>query len=151
VSLSKKQRQEVWDKSAGICWYCGDKLPDKGWHADHIKPVRRTLSKKSYKDCGFGKVPESIQSLMNNDGMQSPQNDAIENIVPACAPCNLFKSVFSIEEFRIEIALQVDRARRQSVNFRTAERFGLIEVRPAKVVFWFEITDKNPLVSKYSC
>ena len=138
MALSKNDRSVVWNKSGGRCWYCGTPLNQKGWHADHLKPVRRVLSKKSYKDCGFGKVPKSIQNLMNNDGMQSPENDHIDNIVPSCAPCNLFKSVFTIEEFRKEISLQVNRARKSSVNFRTAERFRLIEHVREDVEFWFE-------------
>lgn len=137
MALTKKQRQQVWDKSKGHCWYCGNRLPEKGWHADHCDAVYRMTSRKSYSSA-WGEVPESIKQLLDDGCMQKPQNDKIENIVPACAPCNLFKSVFSIEEFRTEIALQVERARKQSVNFRTAERFGLIETRPLDVVFWFE-------------
>ncbi|MGD1586410.1 HNH endonuclease, partial [Klebsiella pneumoniae subsp. pneumoniae] len=32
----------------------------------------------------------------------------------------------------------VERGRKSSVNFRTAERFGLVEVVEKQVVFWFE-------------
>jgi len=138
MGLTKKERQIVWDKSGGFCWYCGDKLPDKGWHADHFKPVIRSLSKPSYRDCGFGEAPKSIKKILDNGGMERPENDCIENIVPACAPCNLFKSVFSVEQFREEIRYQVERARKTSVNFRTAERFGLIQVIDTPVLFWYE-------------
>ncbi|AIB07083.1 HNH endonuclease [Salmonella phage 9NA] len=34
---------------------------------------------------------------------------------------------------------QVNRARSYNVNFRTAERFGLVQVVDRPVVFWFEI------------
>lgn len=37
-----------------------------------------------------------------------------------------------------EIKKQTDRARKSSVNFRTSERFGLIELVDKPVVFWFE-------------
>ncbi|WP_109042751.1 hypothetical protein [Escherichia coli] len=37
-----------------------------------------------------------------------------------------------------QVSLQVERGRRSSVNFRTAERFGLIQVVNKPVVFWFE-------------
>ncbi|EBA1981653.1 HNH endonuclease, partial [Salmonella enterica] len=40
--------------------------------------------------------------------------------------------------FRKQVSLQVERGRRSSVNFRTAERFGLISVVNKPVVFWFE-------------
>ena len=43
-------------------------------------------------------------------------------------PCNLFKGAFSVEGMRKEITKQVERARAYSVNFRTAERFGLLHI-----------------------
>ncbi|HAG2284778.1 TPA: hypothetical protein G8W61_005175 [Salmonella enterica] len=61
-----------------------------------------------------------------------------ENIFPSCAPCNLLKTTYSLEMFRKQVSLQVERGRRSSVNFRTAERFGLISVVNKPVVFWFE-------------
>lgn len=59
-------------------------------------------------------------------------------IFPSCAPCNLLKTTYSLEMFRKQVSLQVERGRRSSVNFRTAERFGLISVVNKPVVFWFE-------------
>ncbi len=115
MALTKKQRETVWQKSDGHCWYCGGDLPKKGWHADHFEPVYR-----------------------QGGELWKPGNDAIENIVPACAPCNLFKSVFSADDFKREIELQIERTRKQSVNFRTAERFGLIKINNNPVVFWYE-------------
>jgi len=115
MALTKKQRKLVFAKSGGRCWYCGCELPEKGWHADHYNAVYRDT-------CGLGK----------------PQHDTLDNIVPSCAPCNLFKKVFSVEEFRAEIQQQVHRARKTSVNFRTAERFGMIEPNDRPVLFWFE-------------
>lgn len=139
MALTKKQRQQVREKSGGKCWYCGCDLPEKGWHADHMEPVIRALpSPAARTKHQWGETPESVKKLLDNKGMERPQNDTVENMVPACAPCNLFKATFSVEGFRREIEAQVERARKTSVNFRTAERFGLIEARPAPVVFWFE-------------
>ncbi|MDI8841786.1 YjfK family protein, partial [Salmonella enterica subsp. enterica serovar Anatum] len=42
------------------------------------------------------------------------------------------------EMFREQVSLQVERGRKSSMNFRTAERFGLIEAVDKPVVFWFE-------------
>ena len=125
MSLTKKQRKQVWDKSGGKCWYCGRTLPEKGWHADHFEPVIREADFIAGQFIPNGKVLR-------------PENDNLANIVPACAPCNLFKTTFDVESFRQEIHAQIERARKTSVNFRTAERFGLIEAKPQKVVFWFE-------------
>ncbi len=125
MALTKKQRKQVWDKSGGKCWYCGCDLPEKGWHADHFEPVIREADFVAGKFIPNGKVLR-------------PGNDKLANIVPACAPCNLFKTTFDVEFFRQEIHAQIERARKSSVNFRTAERFGLIEAKPQRVEFWFE-------------
>lgn len=133
MALTKKQRKEVWGKSGGKCWYCGCDLPEKGWHADHLEPVfRETAIVRDTSNSGYS------HKVVCTGKTQKPERDNIENMVPACAPCNLFKSTFGVEFFRKEIERQVERARRSSVNFRTAERFGLIEVKPEPVVFWFE-------------
>jgi hypothetical protein len=76
--------------------------------------------------------------------MEHPENDNITNMVPACAPCNLFKSTFTVEHFRAEIGEQVARGRKTSVNWRTAERFSQIVATPAPVVFWFENNEIEP-------
>lgn len=122
-----KKRQAIFDKSGGKCWYCGCDLQNKRWHEDHLKPVLRG--------------PRRGKSSVLESSMQRPENDTEQNKVPACAPCNLFKTTFSIEELRSEIAAQVERARKSSVNFRTAERFGLIKTIDKPVEFWFESKD----------
>jgi len=62
----------------------------------------------------------------------------IENLNPACRLCNNFKAVWSLEEFRRNLAQQVERARKYSINFRNAERFGLVQVVSSEIVFHFE-------------
>lgn len=128
MAITKKQRREVWNKSNGFCWYCGCDLTGKGWHVDHIKPIRR------YNDIYINE-----KGVKNFNTCENPHLDTLENMVPACRKCNLFKGVFSVEQFRNEIRYQVDRARDYSVNFRNAERFGLIEVIDKPVIFWFEM------------
>lgn len=81
---------------------------------------------------------KGIFRLKSTGDVFRPEVDCPENLVPACAPCNLLKTTYSLETFRMQIALQVERGRRHSVNFRTAERFGLIQVMNKPVVFWFE-------------
>lgn len=41
MKLSKKQREDIYNKYGGKCTYCGEQL-EKGWHADHFHPVRRS-------------------------------------------------------------------------------------------------------------
>lgn len=119
MALSKKDRQIVWNKSNGICWYCGCDLPEKGWHADHVEPIRRS----------------EYQGVVT---VSRPDLDVIDNIVPACAQCNNFKATWPLEWFRENLEQQVKRGRKYSTNFRNAERYGLITVHEKKIVFWFE-------------
>jgi 5-methylcytosine-specific restriction endonuclease McrA len=133
MPLTKKQRKQIWEKSGGKCWYCGTDLPIKGWHVDHFEPILRE-SKIVRDTSGSGFIHKTV----NTGRVLRPERDNIDNMVPACAPCNLFKATFDVEGFRREIERQIERARKTSVNFRTAERFGLIEVKTKPVLFWFE-------------
>lgn len=67
MALTKKQRAELRMKFGGRCAYCGCELGDK-WHADHVQPVIRFDGK-----------------------MLHQERDDINNMVPACHPCNLHK------------------------------------------------------------
>lgn len=132
MRLNKKQRAELRMKFGGRCAYCGCELPEKGWHADHVEAIHRKLEiDEEARSQGKWKLKQTGESYR-------PQHDTLENMNPSCAPCNLFKSVFDIEEFRNQIQLQAERGLRASVNFRTAERFGLVEIVNKPVVFWFE-------------
>ncbi|EBQ2154039.1 HNH endonuclease [Salmonella enterica] len=132
MALTKKQRERLRMKFGGRCAYCGCVLPEKGWHADHVQAVLRK-SEQCMKAAEKG-----IFRLKTTGEVFRPEADCPENIFPSCAPCNLLKTTYSLEMFRKQVSLQVERGRRSSVNFRTAERFGLISVVNKPVVFWFE-------------
>lgn len=91
--------------------------------------------------------PEAAFCPTKNQGlewMNSNPRMQIANLFPACAPCNLLKTTYSLEMFRKQISLQVERARKSSMNFRTAERFGQISIVEKPIVFWFEqYSEKN--------
>lgn len=133
MKLTRKQRLSLRMKFGGRCAYCGCQLPEKGWHADHVEPILRIseIDEEARK--------KGLSRLKNTGDVTYAARDSIENHYPACAPCNLFKSTFSVELFREQIVKQVERARASSVNFRTAERFGQIKVTQAPVIFWFEV------------
>lgn len=132
MALTRKQRERLRMKFGGRCAYCGCELPEKGWHADHVQAVLRK-SERCMKAAEKG-----IFRLKSTGDVFRPEADCPENIFPSCAPCNLLKTTYSLEMFRKLVSLQVERGRRSSVNFRTAERFGLISVVNKPVVFWFE-------------
>ncbi|EHC7832346.1 HNH endonuclease [Salmonella enterica subsp. enterica serovar Muenchen] len=132
MALTRKQRERLRMKFGGRCAYCGCELPEKGWHADHVQAVLRK-SERCMKAAEKG-----IFRLKSTGDVFRPEADCPENIFPSCALCNLLKTTYSLEMFRKQVSLQVERGRRSSVNFRTAERFGLISVVNKPVVFWFE-------------
>ena len=134
MALTKKQRLKVFNKSGGKCWYCGCNLPEKGWHADHVEAIYRDVNRSIKPSNTFGDIPKKII----NYGMWKPENDTINNMVPACAPCNLFKATYSVEGLRNQLSMQVERGLKSSVNFRMAVKFGLIEITNKPVKFWFE-------------
>lgn len=135
MRLGRKQRDYVRSLFEGRCAYCGNDLPEKGWHADHVEPVPRVSEVKRT-------AAGTVRTVCNGE-FYKPERNTLENIFPACAPCNLFKSVLTIEQFRAEVSLQVERARKRSVNYRTAERFGLIKETGAPVLFHFELINKE--------
>lgn len=135
MALTAKQRQALRSIFGGRCAYCGCELPEKGWHADHVEPVGRITDYTTVE----GKF-----KLIRTGEVSCPENERTDNYYPACAPCNLFKASYSVEGFRRTIANQVTRARETSVNFRTAERFGLIQSTEQPVVFWFERYSQEP-------
>lgn len=122
MKLSKEFREIVHAKCNGHCAYCGSVLPYSDMQVDHIVPVRR------------GTIGESVRVK---------KLSFLENLNPSCGRCNRYKSTMNLENFRKEISQQVERARRDSWNFRMAEDFGLIEVTGIKVEFYFEKMSKN--------
>ncbi|MGV0087324.1 HNH endonuclease (plasmid) [Rahnella aceris] len=131
MKLSKAQRAELREMFGGRCAYCGCELPEKGWHADHVQAALRKWD--------FGeRRPDGTRKVIYSGEHWKPENDVEENLFPSCAPCNLFKATFDLEVFRTQIAQQAERARLYSVNFRTAERFGQVQVTASPIVFWFE-------------
>jgi 5-methylcytosine-specific restriction endonuclease McrA len=86
-------------------------------HVDHLKPIFR----------GHPGVNPALRGT-----------NTIDNLMPACKPCNLWKSTMTIEDFRHEIAAQTERLRLRSSNFRMVERYQLVSVIDVPVVFYFE-------------
>lgn len=83
MALTKKQREKLRMKFGGRCAYCGCELPEKGWHADHVQAVLRK-SEQCMKA-----AEKRIFRLKSIGDVFRPEADCPENLVPACAPCNL--------------------------------------------------------------
>lgn len=106
--LTKAERQEVYKKCGGHCAYCGCDLAYKDMQVDHVDAVARG------------------------------GEDNMGNWLPACRPCNYYKSTLSLDDFRECIRRWPMTLARDSVTYRNAVRFGVVQPRPHKVVFYFE-------------
>lgn len=115
MKLSKSQRLEIKNKFGGHCSYCGTLLGDK-WQADHLKPIRR-----------------------NGDGTcLNPENDCIENLMPACNICNKNKHSFTLEFWRSQLEDSNRKLKDYVANYRLALMFDQIQETTKPVVFYFE-------------
>lgn len=109
------KRKKIYEKSDGVCWYCGEKLKAR-WHVDHFYPIKREPDGNSLH----------------------PERDVESNLVPSCASCNLLKSNMDIESFRWIISNFVTRLNRDITVYKHAKRYGLVQEKNAGVKFWFE-------------
>jgi 5-methylcytosine-specific restriction endonuclease McrA len=123
---SKRQREDLRRKFDGKCAYCGNPLGSK-MHADHLKPIIRID-----RDCWNNPLPKEDRRLLK------PDRNTLSNMMPACAPCNLHKGRYSLDEWRDIIERSADIIRRQTSTFRAGERFGIIVSNEAPVIFYFE-------------
>lgn len=116
--LTKSQREQVRGMFDGRCAYCGELLGDR-WHADHVEAVYR----------GYG-----------TDGKQLlyADRDTVANMMPACIPCNISKSVFSIDQWRQAIAHHIESLNRFTPIYRMVKRYGLVQETGTGVTFYFE-------------
>lgn len=124
--MNKKDRQKVFDKYDGKCAYCGVNL-SKGWHVDHINPIKRDSEWNSTK-----------RKFEQKGTCKNPENDVIDNYNPSCASCNIQKNSFTLEEFRKNIKQFVNSLNSYSTQYKFAKRYGLVEETDKEVKFYFE-------------
>lgn len=129
MKLTKSQREAVRVMFSGLCAYCGNPLGER-WHADHVEPVVRKWE--------FVREEGKPTRTRSTGEAWYPERDHISNILPACAPCNIRKGGEPLESFRRGMERSIEVMRANHSAYRHALRFGLIEEKPAKVVFHFE-------------
>ena len=120
-SISKKQRQTVYEKYSGHCAYCGCELLIRDMQVDHLIPMELY---EVYKVIG--------QDI-----------DTIENYMPACRSCNHYKSSMTLEKFRTAIERFTEVLMRDNSTYKNAVRFGQVIPNKHKVVFYFEKLEMN--------
>ena len=107
-TLTKKVRQDVYDKYDGHCAYCGKPIEYKDMQVDHLVSV--------YAHGG---------------------TDDIDNLMPSCRACNYYKSTYPLEDFRKLLSTVVERLDRD-FTYRIAKSYGIITENDNPIVFYFE-------------
>lgn len=132
---NKKARELIFNKYGGKCAYCGCDLV-KGWHVDHIEPIRRL----------------KLLSIGSNGkrnwyaaGSMHPELETEENLNPACASCNINKHSESLEAFRSRIFNFINSLNQYSVQYKIAKRYGLVVENVKPVVFYFEAVEQKQI------
>lgn len=102
------------------------------------KALRDEVRNRFGGRCGYcGEESRSIQidhiEPVTYGGTNEPSN-----LMPACRSCNNYKLVWGLESFRRNLSEQVALCRRYSVNFRFAERYGLVQATEKPITFYFE-------------
>ena len=128
MRLKKAEREQVRLKYGGHCAYCGVLLGDR-WHADHLAPVVRELLSKQ--------TAGGTRKLVSGKPLR-PEHDVLENMMPACAPCNISKGGQTLEGWRAWIARHVESLNNYTPIYRLIKAYGLIAETGAPVVFYFE-------------
>ena len=111
--ISMRKRKLVYEKCNHRCAYCGCELNFESMHVDHVEPISR--------------------------GGQSE----VSNYLPACSFCNIFKSDYSVEEFRENIVGLRKRLFCNCLAYRVAEQYGMISFVPHDVRFYFETLEEE--------
>lgn len=118
-TITKSERQKIYDKCGGHCAYCGQEITIQQMQADHIIPM---VFYESYLTKGIN-------------------IDTVDNMLPSCRSCNHYKSSMSLEDFRGSIERWTTVLARDSVTYRNAVRFGMVIPNDHKVRFYFEKED----------
>lgn len=124
MKLTKAQRETVRMMFGGRCAYCGCELGAR-FHVDHVESVRRRQKVVNGK-------------LVQTGIMDRAENDRLDNLMPACAPCNIDKHASDLEGWRNRFKIITEVLQRNSSIYRHAIRMGRLQVIEGPVVFHFE-------------
>lgn len=94
--------------------------------------------------CGYcGLQHEKLQVDHINAFSYFKSTNDETNLMPACAQCNNMKMSLNLEQFRYTLQDMVNKARKYSVNFRFAEKYGQIITNEHPIQFYFEIIKED--------
>ena len=119
VETLRIKRQYVWEKTGGLCWYCGARL--------------------YYREEADTEVKKRLVFTADHLHPRAHGGRGRANKVPACKYCNSHKSSRSVEEFRKWLQSQVF-ARAKQIRTPAGEHVTRRwKIDTADVVFYFEL------------
>jgi hypothetical protein len=136
MKISPAKREEIRMMFGGRCAYCGCELPMKGWHMDHVDPVSRC-----YSMCRLADPSDPMSGYIRERKLKrldNPNADSVENLWPSCQACNINKSSSPLETWRKFLMDGPESLASYNGRFRHMVRFGVVQVNPKPLEFWFE-------------
>jgi 5-methylcytosine-specific restriction endonuclease McrA len=119
VNTPRIKRQYVWEKTGGLCWYCGARL--------------------YYREQADTEMKKRLIFTADHLHPRAHGGRGRANKVPACKYCNSHKSSRSVEQFRQWVhALVFDKAKRDGTPFGK-QGFRRWKIKAGAVVFYFEL------------
>lgn len=106
--LQKNFREKTYEKYEGHCAYCGREISYKEMEIDFLEPIKTG-----------GEIH-------------------LSNLLPSCKRCNRYRKNRSIESFRKSLERIPVVLERDSLSYRIAKQFGIIEEQATSVIFYFE-------------
>lgn len=114
-TLTKQQRQQVYEKYNAHCAYCGCELEYKDMQVDHLIPLN---------DWNNTHTDEELWSM--------------DNLMPSCRLCNHYKRSYTLEHFREAIEKIPFKLNRDSYIYRVGVKYGMVSANEHSVKFYFE-------------
>lgn len=106
---------------------------------EHIpSAVRKRVLERFDGLCGYCSIKARRLCIDHVNPHVVSRDNSEENLMPCCYECNYLKGIFDLEEFRREVSMQIIRAYKYSVNYRTALRYFQIIENPSPIIFYFE-------------
>lgn len=130
--MAKYDRQKIYDKYGGHCAYCGCEIEFKAMQVDHV--ISQLNRESTMKNRHFLEdwIPGFLRHLTYDDLHH------IDNLMPSCRSCNLYKSAMRLEVFRRELWLLVERLNKRVVIYKISKRYGTIQETNKPIQFYFE-------------
>lgn len=141
--MTDEEVAQRWEKAQAV----QQELKDRE-RARRRKPIPKAVRQKVYEKydghCAYCGKPIEYKE-MQVDHIQAHYlggADEMDNYNPACRMCNFYKGTMSIDRFREELRKLQERLKKVYI-YRLALRYGLVEEKENKVVFYFESKERE--------